>query len=92
MSLKVHFLHLYLSFSPENVRAISNEHGERLHQDITAMESRYKRKWSPAIMLADFWWNVIRDQPEVSQTKKKVVMNTHFYSRLIIQCLMGLDI
>ena len=27
MSLKVHFLDLHLAFSPENLEAVSNEHG-----------------------------------------------------------------
>ena len=29
MSLKLHFLHLQLAFFPENLGAMSNEHGER---------------------------------------------------------------
>ena len=53
MSLKLHFLHSHLPFFPENAGDVSDEHGERFHQDIARMESRYKGKWSPA-MLADF--------------------------------------
>ncbi|XP_076037944.1 uncharacterized protein LOC143030832 [Oratosquilla oratoria] len=59
MSLKIHFLHSHLSFFPENAADVSDEHGERFHQDIASMENRYKGKWSPA-MLADFCWNLKR--------------------------------
>jgi hypothetical protein len=34
MSLKVHFLASHLDYYPENLGAISEEQGERLHQDI----------------------------------------------------------
>lgn len=53
MSLKIHSLHPHLDFFPENLGAVSDEHGERFHQDIMAMERRYQGKWSPR-MLADF--------------------------------------
>jgi hypothetical protein len=39
-----------LTSSPDNCGAVSDEHGERLHQDIVAMEKMYARKWSPAIL------------------------------------------
>ena len=42
MSLKMHFLHSHLDLFPENLGAVSDEQGERLHQDIQAMEERYK--------------------------------------------------
>jgi len=38
MSLKMHFLHSHLNFFPENCDAVSDEHGERFHQDISSME------------------------------------------------------
>ncbi|GBN16426.1 hypothetical protein AVEN_126509-1 [Araneus ventricosus] len=38
MSLKVHFLHLHLDFSPEKLGAVSDEHRERFHQDIAQFE------------------------------------------------------
>ena len=70
MSLKLHFLHSHLSFFPENAGTVSDEHGERFHQDIARMESRYKGKWSPA-MLADFCWNLIRDEPNVQYKRQR---------------------
>ena len=70
MSLKVHFLHSHLSFFPENASDVSDEHGERFHQDISEMENRYKGKSSPAI-LADFCWNLKRDQSETSHKRQR---------------------
>jgi hypothetical protein len=34
MSLKIRFLNLHLDFSPENLGSVSEEQGERFHQDI----------------------------------------------------------
>jgi hypothetical protein len=41
MSLKIHFLHSHLDFFPENYGAVTDEHGEHFHQDISSMEKRY---------------------------------------------------
>ncbi|UYV69496.1 hypothetical protein LAZ67_6003799 [Cordylochernes scorpioides] len=42
MSLKIHFVHSHLDFFPDNLGAVSDEHGERFHQDISSMEMRYQ--------------------------------------------------
>jgi hypothetical protein len=55
MSLKVHFLDSHLDFFPENLGALSDEHGQRIHQDMFNMEKRYQGKWSLS-MLADYCW------------------------------------
>jgi len=34
MSVKVHFLHSHLDYFPENLGAMSEEQGERFHQDL----------------------------------------------------------
>jgi hypothetical protein len=60
MSLKVHFLGSHLDFFPENLGAVSDEHGERFHQDIYNMEKRYQGKWSLS-MLAGYCWTLKRD-------------------------------
>ena len=63
MSLKIHFLHYHLDFFPENlgdVLSCSDEHGERFHQYISAMERRYRGKWSPN-MLANYCWRLKRE-------------------------------
>ncbi|GBM61358.1 hypothetical protein AVEN_112241-1 [Araneus ventricosus] len=40
MSLKVHFLDSHLDYFPENLGAVSEEQGERFHQDIKEIERR----------------------------------------------------
>lgn len=60
MYLKIHFLYSHLEFFPENLGAVSDEHGERFHQDIIVMEKRYQGKCSKK-MLADFCWSLKRD-------------------------------
>ena len=40
MSLKLHFMHSHLDFFPENLGAMSDEHGERFHQEISSMKQR----------------------------------------------------
>jgi len=57
MSLKIHFLHSHLDFVTENCGAVSDEHEERFHQDISSMEKRYEGKWNCA-MLADYCWTL----------------------------------
>lgn len=69
MSLKIHFLHSHLDFFPENLGAVSDEHGERFHQDISTLEKRYQGKWSPR-MLADYCWILQRDVPEAKYRRK----------------------
>jgi hypothetical protein len=72
MPLKIHFLQLHLNFFfPENCGAVSDEHGECFHQDISSMEKRYQGKWNYA-MLADYCWTLARDAPttEYKQQKK----------------------
>ena len=77
MSLKIHFLHSHLDFFPPNCGAVSDEHGERFHQDIATMEKRYQGKWSPS-MLADYCWTVTRDAPfnEYKRQAKKRRVDT----------------
>ncbi|KAH9631061.1 hypothetical protein HF086_015046 [Spodoptera exigua] len=69
MSLKIHFLDSRLDFFPDNLGAVSDEHGERFHQDISDMEKRYQGKWSPN-MLADYCWTIKRDQLEAKYSRK----------------------
>ncbi|ESN93095.1 hypothetical protein HELRODRAFT_165255 [Helobdella robusta] len=62
MSLKIHFLHSHLDFFPPSCGAVSDEHGERFHQDISGSEKRYQGRWNEA-MLADYCWFIRRDAP-----------------------------
>jgi hypothetical protein len=73
VSLNIHFLHSHLDFFTENCGAVSDEHGERFHQDISLMEKRYEGKWNCA-MLAKYCWTSARDAPTVEhkqQAKRK---------------------
>jgi len=65
MSLKIHFLESHLDFLPENLGEVSDEHGERFHQDILAKEKRYQGKWTSS-MLADYCQTLKRDVPEAN--------------------------
>lgn len=69
MSLKIHLLDSHLDFFPENLGAVSDEHGERFHQDISVMESRYQGRWS-AVMLADYCWTLQRENPNVTYKRR----------------------
>jgi len=51
---------------------VNDEHGECFHQNIAAMEGRYKGKWSTS-MLANYCWTLMRDFPNLTfnqQAKK----------------------
>ncbi len=88
MSLKIDFLHSHLNFFPPNLGAVSDEHGERFHQDITMMESNYQGKWNPG-MMGDFCWMLLRDIPEAkyarSSKKTAVKINNSINQNLAIK-------
>ena len=42
MSIKMHHLHSHLDRFPENCSYVSDEQGERFHQDIKGMKRRYQ--------------------------------------------------
>ena len=65
MSLKIHFSESHLDFFPE----LSDEHGERDHQDILAVEKWYQGKWTSS-MLTDYCWTLKRDIPEANYRRR----------------------
>lgn len=69
MSIKVHFLFSQLQRFPDNLGDVSDEQGERFHQDIKVMESRYQGRWDTH-MMADYCWNLMRDCPDTKHTRK----------------------
>ncbi|GFV14773.1 uncharacterized protein TNCV_3959831 [Trichonephila clavipes] len=69
MSLKIHFLHSHLDFFPENLGAVSDQHGECFQQEISATEKRYQGKWN-ANMLADYCWIIKMDTPQAKYKRK----------------------
>jgi len=48
--LKIHFLHSHINKFPENLGNYSEEQGERFHQDIKLMETRYQGRWDENMM------------------------------------------
>ena len=54
-SLKIQFLHSHLDFFPDNLGDVSDEHGERFHQDISVIEKRYQVKPNER-MMGDYCW------------------------------------
>lgn len=68
MSYKIHFLHAHLDRFADNLGAFSEEQGERFHQDIKIMETRYQGRWDVA-MMADFCWMLIREKTAESSRK-----------------------
>jgi hypothetical protein len=75
MSLKLHYLHSHLNFFRPNLGDVSEEHGERFHQDIQSMEKRYQGRWNEA-MMGDYIWCLIRDDDK--EHRRKGRSNVHF--------------
>ena len=71
MSIKLHFSHSHLARFPKNLSDVSDEQGERFHQDISDMGVRYQERWD-AFMLADYCWSIKRDDAEASHSRKSV--------------------
>jgi len=73
MSLKIHFLDSHLDFFPDNLGAVTDEHGERFHQDISTLEKRYQGQWS-ARMLDDYCWKMKRDVPDAKHRRQSTTL------------------
>jgi hypothetical protein len=69
LSLKVHFLNVHLDYFPENLGAVSEEQGERFHQDIKKMETRCHGRWNVYVM-GDYCWLLHRDDPQATYKRK----------------------
>ena len=67
MSLKVHFL--YVHYFPLSLSDMSEEYGERYHQDIKSMETWYQGRWNVSTM-ADYCWCLKRDCKSSEVTRK----------------------
>ena len=53
----------------EDLGAVSDEQGERFHQDLKIMEERYQGRWD-VHMMADYCWSIKRDSPQVEHSRK----------------------
>lgn len=72
MSLKIHFLHNHLDFFSTKLNDFSDEHGERFHEDIATIETRYRGK-DVRLLLAEYCWSLCRDtDPELLNRKNKL--------------------
>ena len=79
MSIKLHYLHNHLDQFPANCGDVSDEQGERFHQDIKDMEIRYQGKWS-ARMMADYCWSIARSNPSLNHSRQ--AHKNHFLPQL----------
>lgn len=61
MSPKIHYLHQHLDFFRENLGKISDEHGERFHQQIKLIEHRFQGK-NDEHMLAEYVWYAFEEE------------------------------
>lgn len=59
MSVKNHFLHNHLDFFPKNCGDVSDEQGERFHQDVAKIEERFKGK-DGTHMMGEYCWSIVR--------------------------------
>jgi len=69
MSIKLHFLSSHLDHFSENLGDLSDEQGERFHQDISEMEVRYQGRLDAA-MPADYCWSIKRDDAFVIHSRR----------------------
>lgn len=69
MSIKLHFLHSHLDRFPENLGDMSEEQGERMHQDLRVMEERYQGFWDTN-MMSDYCWSLIRHFPRSTHKRR----------------------
>ena len=71
MIIKLHFLHSHLDRFPENLGALSDEQGERFHQDILTMEERYQGRWD-AHMMAEYVLTIKKYMPRLQHKKQGI--------------------
>ena len=76
ISIKVRFLFSDLDKFPDNLGAVSDEPGERFHQDLMAVGECYRGRWDRYI-LADYCWSIKRDCPGIVYKRK--IYNCQFF-------------
>ena len=90
MSIKLHFLHSHLDKFPEILGDVSDEQGERFHQDVKTIEKRYQGRWDQH-MMADYCWNLERDCVAVchrrKSSKRKLLPHSTHTSITIVQLI-----
>ena len=63
ISIKLHYLLSHLDKFPDNLGDVSEEQGDRFHQDIKVMEDRYQGRWD-SYMMSDYCWSLMRANPD----------------------------
>ena len=71
MSLKLHFLDSHLDVFRENLGDVSEDHGERFHQDIQTMEKRYQGRCGEA-MMGDYVWGLVKQDKSEHRRKHRI--------------------
>ena len=69
MCIKLHYLFSHLDYFLANLGDVSEEQGERFHQEIKIMEERYQGRWGTH-MMSDYCWTLISDCAEQSYRRK----------------------
>jgi len=79
-SRKSNILHSHLNFFPPNLVAVSDEHGERFHQDISTMEKRYAGKLSQKVswLLLEPYWTGGYCQLQTNELQEEVLSMSKF--------------
>ena len=84
-SLKMHFLFSHLDFFPPNLGKVSDEQGERFHQDISIIERLYRGRFG-INMMGDFFW-YLQVKAKARHIKEKP--NALNISKAISQVVLG---
>jgi len=82
MSIKLNFLDSHLDSFPDNLGDYGDEQGERFHQDIKTMETRYQGRWN-VNMMADYCWSIKRDI--IDDFHKKITFRRNFTAKDLTQ-------
>lgn len=85
MNLKLHSLHSHLDKLPDNLGDFSEEQGERFHQDIKVMETRYQGRQN-VNMMSDFCWMLKRDVPNEEKKRKRNPLHRSFEEKTRYCC------
>lgn len=77
--LKFTFMVFILLFYPSSLSIISDEHGERLHQDVNKFEERFQGRWYTT-MLGDYCWCLKRDD---HAKRLRKILNFKIYVKIL---------
>lgn len=86
MSHKIHYLHQHLDFFRDNLGKISDEHGERFHQQLKRFEERFQGK-KLENMLAEYVWNSFEEEEDLHSLREGVLPRTQSQKDLRIERL-----